>query len=69
MRENREAQKRMKDNDNDPLSMEAMLDSLRDEVANDPPRESEEDSDVAPMSALVDTPSKEELKRREIKKA
>jgi len=41
------------------VTAQAMLDALA----------SEEDSDVAPMSALVDTPSKEELKRMEMKKA
>ena len=36
MRENRQAQQQIKNADSAGFSMEAMLDSLRDEVANDP---------------------------------
>lgn len=48
-----------------------MLTDLHDIAKSAHPhhQQSEEDSDVAPMSALVDTPSKEELKRIEMKKA
>ena len=40
--------------------MDAMLDALKDIV-----QKSEEDSDVAPISAIVDTPTKEELLKKE----
>lgn len=36
MRENRQAQQKIKNADSAGFSIEAMLDSLRDEVANDP---------------------------------
>ncbi len=39
-----------------------MFDALKDQS-------SEQDSDVAPMSSLVDTPTKEELLKKELKKA
>ncbi len=45
-----------------PQSITAMFDALKDQS-------SEQDSDVAPMSSLVDTPTKEELLKRELKKA
>ena len=48
--------------------MDAMLDALKGlskEGASYPPQQSEEDSDVAPMSAIVDTPSKEDLIKKE----
>jgi hypothetical protein len=48
--------------------MDAMLDALKElskEGASYPPQQSEEDSDVAPMSAIVDTPSKEDLIKKE----
>jgi hypothetical protein len=50
-----------------PTSIDQMLDALKD-IPNQP-QQSEEDSDVAPMSSLVDTPTKEELLKRELKKA
>ena len=51
-----------------PVSIHDMLDLLKSEVGN-LQQQSDQDSDVAPMSALVDTPSKEELKQLEMKRA
>ena len=65
MNENRQAQKKQRDADSAPQGIEAMLNALKD-VA---PQQSEEDSDVAPISALVDTPSKEDLLKKELKRA
>jgi hypothetical protein len=47
--------------------MDAMLDALKD-IANGV-QQSEEDSDVAPISAIVDTPTKEELLKKEKRRA
>ena len=44
--------------------MDAMLDALKDIV-----QQSEEDSDVAPISAIVDIPTKEELLKKEYRRA
>ena len=43
--------------------MDAMLDALKD-ISNGV-QQSEEDSDVAPISAIVDIPTKEELLKKE----
>lgn len=49
-----------------PTTMDMMLESLHD-LAKDaqPVASDQEDSDVAPMSSLVDLPSDEELKEKE----
>lgn len=62
MNENRNAQKKRQEADAMPQSITSMFDALKDQS-------SEQDSDVAPMSSLVDTPTKEELLKRELKKA
>ncbi len=62
MNENRQAQQRRRELEDAPVTVHDMLDALA-------PNQSGEDSDVAPMSALVDTPSREEIKRQEMKKA
>ncbi len=72
MNENRQAQKRQKESESASQGMDAMLDALKElskEGASYPPQQSEEDSDVAPMSAIVDTPSKEDLIKKEQKRA
>lgn len=78
MEENRRAQQARKENEQMPTSIHMMLDALTtDQVeikenkkAKPVPKatESEEDSDVAPMSALVDEPTKEEVKKKEEEK-
>ena len=48
-----------------PQSIHDMFDALKEDL----PRESEEDSDVAPMSPLVNAPTKQDLLKKELKKA
>ena len=66
MNENRAAHSKQKELDGMPQSIHDMLDALggADALigAGAAAEKSGEDSDVAPMSALVDTPSREELK-------
>lgn len=76
MNENRQAQAKRREAEAVPQSIDSMLSDLQQVAATSQhhshhhhPKQSEEDSDVAPMSALVDTPTKEELKRLEMKKA
>jgi hypothetical protein len=42
-----------------------MFDSLKEDL----PRDSEEDSDVAPMSPLVNAPTKQDMLKKELKNA